>query len=110
MSLCPPKPLSFRCSGDLGRHELAQAAERAELQRADRAVVLAEHVRDLAARHVLDEAQHENVLLFGRQMLHRAAKRVDFLATDRVLMRGRAVLSETERVLQVDGRALTAAA
>src|SRR6266545_3860298 len=107
MSLCPPKPLSFRCSGDLARHQLAQTAQRAELQRADRAFVLAEHVRDLTARHVLDETEHEHFLLLDRQVLHRAAQRVDFLTTDRMLVRGRAVLGDAERVVEVDGRTLT---
>src|SRR5438552_8504141 len=100
---------SFRSSGELTGHELPQTAQCAELQRTDLAFVLAEHVRDLAARHVLDEAQYENFLLFGRQMLHRTTKRVDFLTTYRVLVRGRSVLGETERVLEVDGRTLTTA-
>src|SRR5687767_4652277 len=43
-------------------------------------------------------------------MLHRATQRVDFLTTDRVLVGGRAVLGETERVLEVHGRTLAAAA
>src|SRR5206468_8144632 len=109
-SLWPPRPPSFRRSGDLAGHEFAQTSQRAELQRADRAFVLTEHVRDLSARHVLDEAQHENFLLFRRQVLDRATKRIDFLTTDRVLVRGRSIFGETERVLEVDGRTLTTTA
>src|SRR5437867_3810260 len=40
-------------------------------------------------------------------MLHRPTKRVDFLTTDRVLVRGRSIFGETERVFEVDGRTLT---
>ena len=73
LSLCPPYAPGFRRSGDLGGHELAEPTKRTELQRTDRAFVLAEHGRDLTARHVLDEPQHEDLLLLDRQVLHGAA-------------------------------------
>src|SRR5205085_9950008 len=58
---------------DFGGEELAKTSERTELERADRAFVLAEDLRDLTARHVLDEAQNEHFLLLGREVLHRTA-------------------------------------
>src|SRR5581483_909702 len=83
--------------GDLGGEQLAQATQRAELERADRALVLAEHLRDLAARHVLDETEQEDLLLLGREVLHRAAQGVDLLATDRAIVRRRSVFGDAVR-------------
>src|SRR5437870_13856872 len=95
--------------GDFGRHQLAQAAQGAELQRADRAFVLAEDLRDLTARHVLDEAEDEHLLLLGREVLHRATQRVDLLTADRAIVSGRAVLGDAVGVIEVDRGTLAAA-
>src|SRR5438093_12871496 len=98
-----------RWLGDFGRHQLAQAAQGAELQRADRAFVLAEDLRDLTARHLLDEAEYELLLLLRREVLHRTTQRVDLLTTDRAIVSRRAVFGDAVGVVEVDRRTLAAA-
>src|SRR4051812_41135717 len=99
----------FRLLSDLSREQLAEATERSELKRADRTFIFPEHLRDLAGGHVLDETKYENFLLLGREVLHRAAKRVDLLATHRAIMSGRAILGDAIRVIEVDRGTLAAA-
>src|SRR5437870_49000 len=102
-----PRALAFL--RELRLEELTKPTERAELQRADGALVLPEDLRDLTAREVLDETQDDDLLLLGREVLDRAAERIDGLAVDRALVSGRPLFHDPERVIEVHGRTIAAA-
>src|SRR5256712_11893386 len=95
---------------ELRLEKLAKPTERAELQRADGALVLPEDLRDLTARVVLDETQDDDLLLLGREVLDRAAERIDGLAVDRALVSGRPLVLGPVRVIGAPGRSIAAAA
>src|SRR5258706_833665 len=94
------------------RDERAQRVQRTELDAADRAVALADELRDRLRVVAFDVAEDEDLLLERRELLHRFADRACVRAGEETLIGVHDLVGVPvrQRVLQSDLLAVSAAA